>query len=251
MARQDEFIQEARRIMSTAKEHKLVLRLLGALAFNYHCPKYNYLQEKLGRVFTDTDFGARSSDREAIRKLYAKLGYMEDAQVNVLYGDGRLVFHNPGNGLHSDVFLDKLEFCHDVPLAKRLEVDELTIPLAELLLEKMQIVKINQKDIIDTIMLFREHVVGTNDHETINGQFVAELCAKDWGLWRTTTMNLEKVRQLLAQFTDLTPEDVTDVRGKIQEMLDYINGYPKPMVWKMRDKIGDKVKWYKEVDDLD
>ncbi len=250
MAKQEEFIREAQRIVTAAREKKLTLRLLGALAFNYHCPRFNYLQEKLGRVFTDTDFGARSGDREAIRKLFAGLGYEEDAQVTILYGDGRLIFNNPQNGLHSDVFLDKLEFCHDVPLARRLEVDELTIPLAELLLEKMQIVKINQKDIIDTIMLFREHEVGANDNETINGQLVAELCARDWGLWRTTTMNLEKVSQLLAQFTDLTPEDVADVRGKIQNMLDYINRQPKPTAWKMRNKIGDRVKWYKEVDEL-
>ena len=250
MAKQEEFILEAQRIVTAARERKLVLRLLGALAFNYHCPRYNYLQEQLGRVFTDTDFGARSGDQEAIKKLYASLGYEDDKQITVLYGDGRLVFNNPQNGLHSDVFLDKLDFCHPIPLAKRLEIDELTIPLAELLLEKMQIVKINQKDIIDTIMLFREHEVGTNDNETINGQLVAEFCAKDWGLWRTTTMNLEKVSELMAQFKELTAEDVADVREKIRIMLDYITRQPKPMAWKMRHKIGDRLKWYKDVDEL-
>ncbi len=250
MAKQEEFIREAQRIVTAAREHKITLRLLGALAFNYHCPRYNYLQEKLGRVFTDTDFGARSSDREAIGKLFASLGYEEDVQVNVLYGEGRLIFNNLHNGLHSDVFLDKLDFCHPIPLAKRLDVDELTIPLAELLLEKMQIVQINQKDIIDTIMLFREHGVGTNDNETINGQLIAELCAKDWGLWRTVTMNLDKVSQLMAQFKDLTTEDIAVVSGRIQNTLDYINKQPKPTSWKLRNKIGDRVKWYKEVDEL-
>ncbi|WP_258360938.1 hypothetical protein [Moorella sulfitireducens (nom. illeg.)] len=250
MGKQEEFIREARRIVTAAREQKLALRLLGALAFNYHCPRYNYLQEQLGRVFTDIDFAGRSGDREAIRKLFAGLGYVEDMQVTILYGEGRLVFNNPRGGWHSDVFLDKLEFCHDIPLARRLEVDELTIPLAEMLLEKMQIVKINQKDIIDTIMLLREHEVGTKDTETINGQLIAELCARDWGLWRTVTMNLEKVSQLLEQFTALTAEDVADVRGKIQILLAYIARQPKSTAWKLRHKIGERVKWYKEVDEL-
>ena len=79
MARQDEFIQEARRIVTAAREKKLTLRLLGALAFNYHCPRFNYLQEKLGRVFTDTDFGARSGDREGSGN-YCRPGHEEDVQ---------------------------------------------------------------------------------------------------------------------------------------------------------------------------
>ena len=53
-------------------------------------------------------------------------------------------------------------------MSDRLEAEELTLPLAELLLEKMQIVQINEKDLIDTIMLLREHPVGDMDEGTIN-----------------------------------------------------------------------------------
>ena len=61
----------------------------------------------------------------------------------------------------------------------------------------MQIVQINEKDIIDTIMLLLEHPLGDEDNETINIKRVAGLCSTDWGLWRTTTMNLDKVRNWL------------------------------------------------------
>jgi hypothetical protein len=40
------------------------LRLIGALAFHLHCPEYNYIHKKWGRVFTDTDFVARSEHSE-------------------------------------------------------------------------------------------------------------------------------------------------------------------------------------------
>ena len=95
--------------------------------------------------------------------------------------------------IHLDVFYDRLEFCHVIPLADRLEADSPTIPLAELLLSKLQIVKINEKDVVDTILLMLDHPLGHGDVDTIDADRVASLCAADWGLWRTLTMNLAKV----------------------------------------------------------
>ena len=115
--------------------------------------------------------------------------------------------------------MDKLDFCHPIPWKGRLEVDNPTIPLAELLLEKMQIVKINEKDIIDTIMLLLEHEICGDDEDHINSQHVAKLCAGEWGLWRTTTMNLEKVRDYLPHL-DLDEEHkqiVTTARRRAHE----------------------------------
>ena len=85
-------------------------------------------------------------------------------------------------GLHVDIFYEKLDFCHVIRWDGRLEVDSPSIPLAELLLEKMQIVEINEKDVIDTIMLLLEHPLGDIDKETINIARVAQLCASGLGL---------------------------------------------------------------------
>lgn len=228
----------------------MTVRLLGALAFYHHCPRYNYLQDTLKRVFTDIDLAARSEEGEKIREIFKALGYQEDMEVRVLYGAGRLVFNHP-SGLHCDVFLDCLDFCHVIPLRDRLGVDFPTIPLAELFMEKMQIVKINEKDIIDTIMLIREHEIGEDDIEMINVKLIARRCAQDWGLWKTITMNLDKVSQKLEQYrTQLAGEDYEDVTQKIATIRRYIEKEPKSLAWKMRSKIGERVKWYKEVDEL-
>jgi hypothetical protein len=143
--------------------------------------------------------------------------------------------------------MDRLDFCHPIPWKGRLEVDYPTIPLAELVLEKMQIVKINEKDIIDTIMLLREHEVGQDDDDRINGTRVAELCAQEWGLWRTTTMNLEKVRDYLPHF-ELSDEDQKIVAQRVAELKGVMDDYPKGTKWKLRAKVGDKKKWYNEID---
>jgi len=80
--------------------------------------------------------------------------------VTRLFGEFRLLFHDPVYGRHIDIFFEKLDFSHVLPLKGRLEAETLTLPLAELLLEKMQIAQINEKDLIDTIMLLRSTLSG-------------------------------------------------------------------------------------------
>jgi hypothetical protein len=149
-----------------------------------------------------------------------------------------------------DVFYEKLDFCHVIFWEGRLEVDAPTIPLAEMLLEKMQIVEINEKDVIDTIMLLLEHPLGESDKETINIARVAGLCAQDWGLWRTTTMNLEKVGQLAQGYDQLMDEQKAYVASQVETALARIEAEPKPLAWRLRARVGDRVKWYKDVDEV-
>jgi hypothetical protein len=177
-------------------------------------------------------------------------GYQENREVFIVSEGERAIFDKPGTGLHVDVFYEKLDFCHTIHWAGRLEVDSPTIPLTELLLEKMQIVKVNEKDIIDTIMLLLEHPMGDTDQETINLKRAAILCANDWGLWRTTTMNLEKVKQLAQGYKQLTAEQKLHVESQVKSALEYIAQEPKPLAWRLRARIGDRVKWYKDVDEI-
>ena len=120
-----------------------------------------------------------------------------------------------------------------------------------MVLEKMQIVQINEKDVIDTIMLLMEHPLGDNDNETINIKRIAELCSTDWGLWRTTTMNLDKVRQLAHGYEVLKDEQKAHVESQVVAALERIEQEPKSLAWRLRARVGDRVKWYKEVDEVE
>ncbi|HXF36695.1 MAG TPA: hypothetical protein VNO17_05870 [Actinomycetota bacterium] len=244
------FEAEGDRLVEAARAEGIVLRIVGALAFAKHCPRYRYLQDALGRAYTDIDFAAYGRDAERIRGLLAREGYVEDRQVYVDSEGSRLVLEHPRTRLHLDVFLDKLEFSHTIPWAGRLEVDDPTIPLAEMLLQKMQIVQINEKDIIDTIMLLLEHPLGDHDHETVNVAYVASLCARDWGLWRTVTMNLDKVRAMAATYADLPAPDKARLTEQVQATLDRLAAEPKSLAWKLRSKVGDRKKWYRDVGEL-
>ena len=249
----EDFYEERTRILDALQQPEnahIIMRLVGALAFRTHCPKYGYIQDALGREFTDIDFASYRRFFKDIVRLMTELGYEEDKMVTRLFSDSRLLFHDTKNGRHIDVFFDQLKFCHVIPLVGRLEADRLTIPLAELLLEKMQIVQINEKDIIDTIMLLREHPVGHSDDETINLDVIAKLTSKDWGWWRTLTQNLQVVEDFLNHYPQLTEEDREVVRDRIQTLRRYIDEQPKSLRWKIRSLIGDRIKWYDEVEEL-
>jgi hypothetical protein len=246
----EKFENELKRILKASDDSAILLRVIGSLAFQMHCPVFGHLQAAMGRAYTDIDFAAYSRQSKQIQALMTSLGYTENREVFIASEGDRAIFDNSGSGLHVDVFYEKLDFCHIIRWEGRLEVDSPTIPLAELLLEKMQIVKINEKDVIDSIMLLLEHPLGEIDKETINIKRTAMLCANDWGLWRTTTMNLNKVKQLAHGYPQLSPEQKVKVESQIDEILARLENEPKTLAWRLRDRVGDRVKWYKEVDEV-
>jgi hypothetical protein len=246
----DKFENELKRIIAASDEAGILLRVIGSLAFQMHCPQFGHLQAAMGRAYTDIDFAAYSKQTKQIQAMMAGLGYVENREVFISSEGERAIYDKSDIGLHVDVFYEKLDFCHAIYWAGRLEVDSPTIPLTELLLEKMQIVQINEKDVIDTIMLLLEHPLGDEDKETINIKLAAALCANDWGLWRTTTMNLDKVKQLAQGYSQLTPEQKSNVVSQVDKALARLNNEPKSLAWRMRARVGDRVKWYKDVDEV-
>jgi hypothetical protein len=241
--------QEHQRIAAEAERRGVVLRLLGALAFHLRCPQYAPLRSALGRELSDLDYVAVSKQWDAIVGLLTSLDYSFDERRAMLHGHDRVIFFHP-NGLRVDVFFDRLDMCHVVDLRQRLLVDRDTIPLADLLLEKMQIVRITDKDIIDTIVLFLEHPVTSTD-VSLNADYVARRLAYDWGFYYTVTSNLGRISdEFVDQYEQLGGQERQTVRERIKQMLDRIEAEPKTIKWKMRAKLGTSVQWYKDVGEL-
>ena len=245
-------MNEATRLVEEAKKRNVHLRVLGAIAFQFHCPKFNHLSLKLNRILTDIDFAGYSKEKDPMMSMMKEFGYADEPSVTALFGHKRLIWDNKSNGVHVDIFLDMLEMNHDIPFKDRLGLDPLTIPLSDMLLEKMQIVQVNEKDYIDTMMLLREHAIGDNGNipETIDAKYIAKLLASEWGFYYTVTTNLNKVQNRLAQYSDLSAEDRDDITMKIGELLKRIEAEPKSFSWKMRAKVGTRNKWYRDVEEV-
>jgi len=244
-----EFVGEAVKIIRGAREEGIVLRMMGALAVNYHCPKYAHLHERMDRAPTDIDFASYSKFKTKLTTFLQRLGYATDTRMMSFpsYAEGkRYIYFGKTN---VDVFFDELRMCHMIDWSRRLEIDDPTIPLADIVLEKLQIVEINPKDIKDLIILFLEHDVGDTDKETINGRYIADLFSKDWGFYYTSTMNLNKVKTRVGEYIKLPEDEVKTVQERVDKLLSMIQNQPKSMGWKMRSRIGTKQKWYTEVAD--
>ena len=244
------FINEAHKIIDEAHKRNLTLCLIGALAFHNHCPKYNYIQKETNRFFTDIDFMAYIEQKHDIEKMFLDLGYMDDKRIQTIPGVKRSIFFTSDHLMHSDVFYDVLDFSHEINFRGRLEIDYPTVSLVDLLLEKMQIVQINEKDIIDTIMLLREHDVGSSDDETINIDYIAKTCKSNWGLWKTVTTNLDKVISLIDKYDLLNSDDQQIIRERLQRIRQHIDKEPATLYWKLRSRVGERVKWYRDVDEV-
>jgi hypothetical protein len=244
-----EFVAEAVKIVKSAEEEGIVLRLMGALAVSYHCPQYRHYHEKMERTPTDIDFASYSKFKTKLTAYLQDLGYKTDSMMMSYpsYAEGkRYIYYGK---VHVDVFFDELRMCHRIDWNHRLELDSPTIPIADIVLEKLQIVQINPKDIKDLIILFLEHEVGDTDKEMINGEYISELLSKDWGFYYTSTINLGKVMSLMDEYVKLPEHEATQVRGRVEKLLGMIDGKPKSMGWKMRSRIGTKQKWYMEVEE--
>jgi len=245
-----DLVEEAQRILEFANKKNIVLRLLGGVAIKVHCPSYDYLFKAMGRRIPDIDLVTYNKYHKELAKIFTELGYEEDRMIRMLYFGKRLIFYDHPNNRHLDIFVDKLKMCHEIDFTGRLEKDYPTASLVDMFLSKMQVIQLNERDVIDTIVLLREHEIGSSDKETINSEYLAKLLAGDWGLWKTITMNLEKVKNLLTKYEALTEADRQDVLAKIGKLLETIEKEPKSTRWRLRSSIGEKRQWYNDVEEV-
>jgi hypothetical protein len=193
----------------------------------------------LPREYKDLDFATTKKGSGPTQTLLRDLGYEPHVGFNAMNAKERLLFFDNPNDRQVDVFVGSFRMCHEIPLERRLDLETHTVPLAELLLTKLQIIELNEKDVRDAVALLS--VKGVSDDDTeVNGARVAELTANDWGLWRTITRNLTSVAQHLGNYD----VDGALVQTRLDELQKRIEEAPKSRAWKLRDKIGERKRWY-------
>jgi hypothetical protein len=253
ISRSEEFVEDAIKIAQAAKDEGIVLRVLGACAVRIHSDKSKHMLDEMQRFISDLDFMSYEKFEPKITPLFTKLGYKADSDVTKyyahMYGLLRDRFKDPNANSTLDVFYDKLEMSHTIDLSKRLEVDFPTISVSDILLEKMQIVKINQKDVQDTLVLLSEHPISDSDHDSVNAKYISQVLSEDWGFYYTVTTNLRRLQEYAAS-PPVLAASADSVKKKINDLIQAIEARPKGMKWKMRARIGTRQKWYNDVDEV-
>lgn len=238
-------VLEGQRLLARAAEADVPLRLLGGVAIKLRAP--GELLPAFRRTYGDLDFVTAKKGAGRAAELFRNEGYQPHVAFNALHGKERLLFFDDDHDRQVDVFVGAFAMSHKIPLDARLEVDPVSIPLAELLLTKLQIAQLNEKDVRDALALLEGHPVGDADGETVNAGRIAALCAADWGLWRTITGNLDTCCALAPGYD---VPDRAEVEARLQELLHRIEAEPKTRGWKLRAKIGERKRWYELPDEV-
>jgi hypothetical protein len=244
-------LKTAEQVVENATRHGIPLRLLGAAAFVIHCPSNRDLFARFSRKLSDIDvitYGTvKSSD---IERALAELGF-ERQRHYVWHAAYREIYANR-EGLFIDVFRDTLSFSHEIRFKGRLELDSPTVPLEELLLEKLQIHDLTEKDIKDVVVLLLEHEVGGGgDRERIDTTFVSNALSDDWGFYHDAAENLGKARDFLdTASAELAAPAAETARRRIDALIGAIESAPKSARWLKRSKKGTRKIWYAEVGEL-
>ncbi len=243
MVKDEEFLSEVNEIIDSAEKSNVTLRLLGSIAVRLHSETAK--KQVIPRALTDIDFIGYSKEKERIENVFRNLKYEPNEMFNMLHGSERLQFNK--REIRVDVFLDKFSMCHEFDFRNRLKLDFPTISVSDLLITKLQIVQLNEKDLKDIIFLLNDHDLSDSDgnREKINAKYIAELCSANWGIYKTFTMNLQKVLRFLEKCLNQNDEETrTNIKDKCNALIKIIEKEPKSILWKIRAAVGERKRWY-------
>jgi hypothetical protein len=231
--------EEAKRIIDEAEKTNVTLRLLEGLAIRVHCHGQHPSHI---RAYHDTDFFGLRSQTIQIELLFNKLGYVPNRRFNYLNGYKRLAFFDKSHDRNEDVFLDRFQMDHELDFKRRVGLGRYTIPLTDLLLTKIQVVKVNEKDLKDTVAILEDHDVGgKSDKETIDLEYVARLCSNDWGLYKSVMANLNILESFITGHKLVARDEAATVK-MVKAIREAIAQRRKSLRWKIRAKIGERMR---------
>jgi hypothetical protein len=245
---QPDILDELHRLIDAARERQILLRAIGGLAVRVQSGDF---QKFFQREYGDLDFITEDKERRKIEPFFQEMGYESNRQFNLLNGSKRQIYQDPNSERHVDIFVGSFEMCHKLPMNGRLHLDPVTIPLTELLLSKAQIVELNRKDALDMASILLDNETGRDDDKKINLDHIAQLGSQDWGLYKTTSINLKRVEDVVAdENLKLTKEERELILYRVRQIQQTFEEMPKSLAWQMRDKVGTRVRWYEEVEEV-
>ena len=250
------FIDESLRILKAASEAKVFLKMLGGLAIKVHSLNEAEFSSRLGRSaekgqeYSDIDFATYYKSREGVKRIMESLGYSKRPSTMSTSASQRQIYFHSKGWFYVDVFWDKLKAAnHPINFRGRLEIDPISIPLADLLLEKLQIVSFSNKDMIDTLLLLKAHDIAAKEGlETISTDRAAHVLSRDWGFWYTVTTNLRGIKEYVKKMTVISPQELSELIAKVDQILSTISSTPKSLRWRLRAVARTKKKWYNPVE---
>jgi hypothetical protein len=238
----------AEHVLAEAARQGVKLKALGGIGCWLHAHEHGGDAHAYLREYGDVDFAMPGSASSRLAALMKDAGLSGVESFNVNGGASRRMYVSPETGVQVDIFIGEFSMCHEVPLDDCAFAPDghPSLSATELLLTKLQVVELSEKDAIDAASLLAFHDIDERP-ENIHGGRIARLLANDWGLWRTVTANLAKLRERAE--LDTLPARGDAVKHRVEHLARLIDRERKSFRWKARAKVGDRVQWYSEPDE--
>jgi len=268
LARHEEMMSEARRIIDAGNENDVILRLTGGLAVRHYAIDLEFAE----RDYSDIDLVGLRRQAGDMHEVFAGLGYRENLHVAMATGNSQRQYFRPQRSLeshvhmtkrarpiplvsavppsdHVDVFLDAMRMDHEIDFRDRLQINTYAIDPADLFLSKLQMVNLNEKDAHDVITLCKDVYVDFHPHPgVLDLEHIAETCAGDWGLYIDVMSNIDTVMEHVGDY-DLSPRQASRVERTLELAQDMMTEHSKSLRWRLRSRIGKRLKWYSDIDE--
>ena len=268
--RADRLMTEAMDTIDAARNQGVQLRLTGGLAIRRYCTDLDFMD----REYSDIDFVGRADQKKEIHTVFESLDYTENRYVTQSTDAGQLQYiknealegmradaqasadgaagaYEPPLVDHIDIFLDVMRMDHDIDVGERLEIDDYAISPADAFIAKMQIGKINQKDIHDVIALVKDVPLrDVDDDASIDLLYIAEVCSHDWGLYQDITTNLDIALAMVDDY-GLTESQQDRVYARLAAIKESVESASKSIRWRLRATVGERVAWRREIEDTE
>ena len=243
----DTLRRETAALVAGAADDGITVRVVGSMGIAMHCAEASAAMDAADRRAKDIDVVVRQSDRTRLRKWLEAGGWVVDRDLLIAMEGERFAFRHPERGLDLDVFVERLAFCHTIELEDRWALHPTTLPIEDLLLQKLQIHELKPADAIDAAIVLATHDIetggdGADDGERIDCEYLAAVLARDWGFHRDATANLGHVADAAAQDAALRP-----AAGRAARLLDAIGAAKKSRGWRMRARVGERMQWWEDV----
>jgi hypothetical protein len=234
-------VAESERVLQGARDAGIVLRLTGGVAIRRRCPSAR--RPPLARPYADLDVAVtKQTGRRVLTELMQNLGYVPAQQFNALHGETRLYYDDQVNQRHVDVFVDAVRMCHVITFAPRIALLDDTLTPTDLLLTKLQIVQLNAKDLQDILALLSDQPLRAGAADAVDPNYLGTLWGADWPLWRTSQITLQRVRERMESI--LPRDELGPVMERIAGLDQVLAETPKSLKWRLRARVGDRVRWY-------
>ena len=270
LRRADRLMAEAMDTIDAARNQGVQLRLTGGLAVRRYCTDLDFMD----REYSDIDFIGLGDQKKEIHAVFESLDYTENRYVTQSTDASQLQYiknealegmkadaeasaagqasaYEPPLVDHIDIFLDVMRMDHDIDVHERLEIDDYAISPADAFIAKMQIGKINQKDIHDVIALVKDVPLrDVDDDHSLDLLHIAEVCSHDWGLYQDITTNLDVALAMVDDY-GLTEAQQDRVYARLAAIKESVESASKSIRWRLRATVGERVAWRREIEDTE